>query len=103
MESSRRFSSGSPIFFGRRSGRTRPLRMATKFLLIFASVCLAGCGSTRAVFIGSEKRNEILRGAPGVKGKVYLWKGGEWILSKNEILYPEGAYISFLDDEEPEP
>ena len=103
MESSRRFSSGSQIFFGRRSGRTRPLRMVTKFLLILGSVCLASCGSTRAVFIGSEKRNEIMRVAPGVKGKVYLWKGGEWILSKNEILYPEGAFISFLDDEEQEP
>lgn len=41
-----------------------------------------------------------MRVAPGVKGKVYFWKGGEWTLSKNEITYPEGAYISFLADEE---
>ena len=41
-----------------------------------------------------------MRVAPGVKGKVYLWKDGAWTLSKNKIEYPEGAYISFLDDEE---
>lgn len=75
-------------------------QMATTFLLILASVWSAGCGSTRVVFIGSEKRNEIMRVGKGVKGKVYFFKGGEWTLSKNAIEYPEGAYISFLADED---
>lgn len=44
-----------------------------------------------------------MRVAPGVRGKVYFWTDGAWVLSKNKIDYPEGAYISFLDDEENPP
>jgi hypothetical protein len=70
------------------------------FLLILGSVSVIGCGSTRAVFVGSTARNDLIRVAPNVKARAYIWDGSEWILSKNKIEYPEGAYVGFLDDEE---
>ena len=64
------------------------------------SVLLTGCGNTRVVFVGSEAKNELIRVAPNVKGKAYFWNGEDWVLSKNKITYPEGAFVGFLDDEE---
>lgn len=69
-------------------------------LLIFVSVFAIGCGSTRAVFVGSTARNDLIRVAPNVKAKAYIWNGEDWTLSKNKILYPEGAFVGFLDEEE---
>ena len=72
--------------------------MLRLFLLIFASVFMIACGSTRVVFVGSEKTNDLIRVGPDVKGKAYVWDGSEWILSKNKIEFPEGAFVGFLDD-----
>lgn len=67
-------------------------------LVISASVFLTGCGSTRVVFVGSERTNDLIRVGPDVKGKAYVWDGKDWILSKNKIEYPEGAFVGFADD-----
>ena len=67
-------------------------------LLIFVSVLLIGCGSTRVVFVNSQEKNDLIRGGPGVKGKAYVWDGTDWLLSKNKIEYPEGAFIGFLNE-----
>ena len=67
-------------------------------LVISASVFLTGCGSTRVVFVRSERTNDLIRVGPDVKGKAYVWDGKDWILSKNKIEYPEGAFVGFADD-----
>jgi len=67
-------------------------------LLIFVSVLLIGCGSTRVVFVNSQEKNDLIRVGPGVKGKAYVWDGTDWLLSKNKIEYPEGAFIGFLNE-----
>ena len=73
-------------------------KMLTRFLLMFASVSMIGCGSTRVVFVGSERTNELFRVGPKVEGRAYVWNGDDWILSKNKIEYPEGAFVGFLGD-----
>ena len=72
--------------------------MLRLFLVISASAFLTACGSTRVVFVGSERTNDLIRVGPDVKGKAYVWDGKDWILSKNKIEYPEGAFVGFADD-----
>ena len=72
--------------------------MLRLFLVISASAFLTACGSTRVVFVGSERTNDLIRVGPDVKGKAYVWDGKDWILSKNKIDYPEGAFVGFADD-----
>ena len=72
--------------------------MLRLFLVTSASAFLTACGSTRVVFVGSERTNDLIRVGPDVKGKAYVWDGKDWILSKNKIDYPEGAFVGFADD-----
>ena len=72
--------------------------MLRLFLVTSAIAFLTACGSTRVVFVGSERTNDLIRVGPDVKGKAYVWDGKDWILSKNKIEYPEGAYVGFADD-----
>ena len=72
--------------------------MLRLFLVISAIAFLTACGSTRVVFVGSERTNDLIRVGPDVKGKAYVWDGKDWILSKNKIEYPEGAFVGFADD-----
>lgn len=74
--------------------------MLRTYLVIFVSVFLTACGNTRAVFVGSTARNELIRVGPGVKGRAYIWDGEEWTLSKNKIDYQEGAFVGFLEGKE---
>lgn len=55
-------------------------------LLVFT----VGCGSTKVVFVDTEAN--LVRIGPGVVGKVYVLKDGEWVLSKNKVKIPEGWY-----------
>ena len=52
------------------------------------------CGSTRVVFVDTD--TQLVRIGPGVKGKVYVLKDGQWILSKNRVNLPEGWYAGAL-------
>jgi len=63
-------------------------------LLISAAAFFLGCGSTRVVFVDTHA--QMVRIGPDVKGKVYVLKGGEWILSKNKMHLPEGWYAGAL-------
>tara|TARA_Y100001963_G_scaffold141437_1_gene209652 strand:+ start:174 stop:410 length:237 start_codon:yes stop_codon:yes gene_type:complete len=72
--------------------------MLRLFLVTSAIAFVTACGSTRVVFVGSERTNDLIRVGPDVKGKAYVWDGKDWILSKNKIEYPEGAYVGFADD-----
>ena len=53
-----------------------------------------GCGSTRVVFVDTQA--QMVRIGPDVKGKVYVLKNGEWVLSKNKMHLPEGWYAGAL-------
>ena len=74
--------------------------MHLTFLLTFASALMNGCGSTKVLFINSNEKNDVIRVGPKVEGRAYVWDGTDWILSKNKITYPEGAFVGFLDGEE---
>ena len=72
--------------------------MLRLFLIISATALLTACGSTRVVFVGSERTNDLIRVGPDVKGKAFVWDGEDWVLSKNKIDYPEGAFVGFADN-----
>ena len=63
-------------------------------LLISTAAFLLGCGSTRVVFVDTQ--SQMVRIGPDVKGKVYVLKNGEWVLSKNKMHLPEGWYAGAL-------
>jgi hypothetical protein len=69
-----------------------------RLLIIFVLLCVTSCGTTRVVFI--KESADVVRMGPKVKGKVYFQKNGEWVLSKNEVILPEGWYAGALDGEE---
>jgi len=78
--------------------------MLLTFLLTCVIVSMTGCGSTRVVFVNSQAKNDLIRVGPKVEGRAYVWDGTDWVLSKNKIPYPEGAFVGFLDgDQEGEP
>lgn len=59
---------------------------------------MMGCGATRAVFIHS---GDLIRIGPNVKGRVYVLKNGEWVLTKR-VTIPEGWYASEVEINEDE-
>ena len=63
-------------------------------LLISTAAFFLGCGSTKVVFVDTHA--QMVRIGPDVKGKVYVLKNGEWILSKNKMHLPEGWYAGAL-------
>jgi hypothetical protein len=52
---------------------------------------LAGCSGPRVVFVPSA--DAPVRAGPGVRGRVYVWTGATWELSRNRVPIPEGLYI----------
>jgi hypothetical protein len=71
-----------------------------KLLLItlVSSIALAGCGSTKVVFIDTQ--SDLVRIGPGAEARVYVLKNGEWVLSKNKVKLPEGWYAGGIPREE---
>ena len=75
------------------------MRTITKTLAILSlSFLFLGCGSTRVVFVDTSA--DLIRLGPGVSGRVYILKNGEWILSKNKVKLPEGWYAGGIPKEE---
>ncbi|MAF44286.1 MAG: hypothetical protein CMI54_09030 [Parcubacteria group bacterium] len=64
--------------------------------ILFVGNFVTGCGTTRAVFIHD---GDLIRIGPNVKGRVYVLKGGEWVLTKPTTL-PEGWYAGAVKTEE---
>ena len=59
--------------------------------VLILSAIFIGCGSTRVVFVDTDA--DLVRIGPGFPaGKVYFFKNGEWVLSKNKVKLPEGWY-----------
>ena len=69
-------------------------------ILILASltIFLAGCGSTRVVFVDTQ--SDLVRLGPDVTGRVYVNKDGSWVLSKKKVKLPEGWYAGGIPREE---
>jgi hypothetical protein len=101
MHSSKRSSSGFlNLLFGLISSPVlRYLLIATS--LCFAALALASAtGCSRAVFI---PESSPIRVGPNCKTKVYLLINGEWTLSDNSVVIPEGWYCvppRFVDEDE---
>lgn len=70
------------------------MKILKTILLISAVAFFAGCGSTRVVFVDTQA--QMVRIGPDVKGRVYVLKDGEWVLSKNKMHLPEGWYAGAL-------
>ena len=70
------------------------MRVIKTLLLISAATLIMGCGSTKVVFVDTQ--SQMVRIGPNVKGKVYVLKNGEWVLSKNNMQLPEGWYAGAL-------
>ena len=70
------------------------MKILKTILLISTAAFFLGCGSTRVVFVDTQA--QMVRIGPDVKGKVYVLKNGEWVLSKNKMHLPEGWYAGAL-------
>jgi len=66
------------------------LKMLSLSLILCATLCMTGCGTTQAIIIGSD---DIVRTGADVEGHVYTWDGTNWIKSDNKVRLPEGMYI----------
>jgi hypothetical protein len=42
-----------------------------------------------------------VRAGPDVSGRVYVWTGTDWELSRNHVRIPEGFYIWDAGEEKP--
>ncbi len=60
---------------------------------------LVGCTGPRVVFVPSA--DAPVRAGPGVRGRVYVWTGTTWELSRNRVPIPEGLYIWDANDPAP--
>jgi hypothetical protein len=72
------------------SAATSPL-MLTVMTAAFAALALAsasGCGRTVLVAQGSP-----IRIGPKTQAQIYTRIDGEWILSQNRVVIPEGWYV----------
>jgi hypothetical protein len=75
------------------SGLATLLAVLTLLALLFA----LGCAGPRVVLVPD---GEIVRIGPGVKGRVYVWDGAAWELSRNAVAIPEGWYAGSVREEE---
>lgn len=73
-----------------------------KILVAVAVTMLAvGCAGPRVVFVPST--DAPVRAGPDVSGRVYVWTGAAWELSRNHVTVPEGFYIWDAGDKAPAP
>ena len=63
-----------------------------RMLVSVAAVMLvAGCAGPRVVFVPAA--DAPVRAGPDVRGRMYVWTGSAWELSRNQVAVPEGFYI----------
>ncbi len=82
---------------GQRSAGWTVRRMTTVALCCLALV--AGCAGPRVVFLPAP--DAPVRAGPDMSGRVYVWNGTEWELSRNHVTVPEGFYIWDAGDPAP--
>ena len=61
----------------------------------------AGCAGPRVVFLPAT--DAPVRAGPDMRGRVYVWTGSTWELSRNRVDIPEGFYIWDAGDKKPVP
>ena len=66
---------------------------------VAAVVLLAGCAGPRVVFLPAA--DAPVRAGPDMSGRVYVWNGGAWELSRTHVDIPEGFYIWDAGDAAP--
>ena len=62
-----------------------------KSLFLIVLLLAAGCAGPRVVFVPSA--DAPVRAGPDMSGRVYVWTGAAWELSRNAVAVPEGFYI----------
>ena len=60
---------------------------------------LFGCAGPRVVFLPAA--DAPVRAGPDMSGRVYVWTGSTWELSRNHVTIPEGFYIWDAGDKAP--
>ena len=74
--------------------------MNLRVIAAVAAVMLAaGCAGPRVVFLPAA--DAPVRAGPDMSGRVYVWTGGTWELSRNSVTVPEGFYIWDAGDAAP--
>ena len=74
--------------------------MNLRMIASVAAVLLAaGCAGPRVVFLPSA--DAPVRAGPDMSGRVYVWTGATWELSRNSVTVPEGFYIWDAGDAAP--
>ena len=67
--------------------------------VVAGAMLLAGCAGPRVVFVPAA--DAPVRAGPGMRGRVYVWNGTAWDLSRNRVPVPEGMYIWDAGDPAP--
>ncbi len=75
------------------------LSVRVRAAVVAGMIVLAGCNGPRVVFVPSA--DAPVRAGPGVRGRVYVWIGAAWELSRNRVPVPEGFYIWDAGDPAP--
>ena len=68
-------------------------------LAVVAAVLVTGCTGPRVVFLPTA--DAPVRAGPDLSGRVYVWTGSTWELSRNHVTIPEGFYIWDAGDKAP--
>ena len=57
---------------------------------------ISGCAGPRVVFLPAA--DAPVRAGPDMNGRVYVWTGGTWELSRNSVTVPEDIDVAGLRD-----
>ena len=68
-------------------------------LAVVVTVLVVGCTGPRVVFLPTV--DAPVRAGPDLSGRVYVWTGATWELSRNHVTVPEGFYIWDAGDKAP--
>ena len=66
---------------------------------VLSLLLLSGCAGPRVVFLPAA--DAPVRAGPDMSGRVYVWTGSTWELSRNNVTIPEGFYIWDAGDAAP--
>ena len=78
----------------RSSSRRGPARRCCATLLAILPALpsgASGCAAGPTVVL--PQNHPVMRTGPDVAGRVYLWDGEEWVLSRNRVRLPEGWFV----------
>ena len=72
--------------------RLKAVGKACAALFALATIgIISGCTGPRVAFMPAA--DAPMRAGPDMSGRVYIWTGATWELSRNSVAIPEGFYI----------